>query len=332
MTVSDGPSPGRPVPPARWKLRARVLCAAAGVAGAVVAPVVALSSPVSASPSAETIHVPLASQPVGTVTLSVTTTGHILATVDATGIAPGTSHAVDIQPTGCEVATPPSYRFAPVTANSTGQIMATVASTNRVEGSLFDVTGAFVVHLGSSATAAVASLPIACTPVKNVAGHRTLRLHSLSDQVAPLQGSATLVYQPAKMELTVHVEASGFAPFTQHAAHVHMGSCVSQGPILYMLPDLVANAKGEVNEVATFTDVPTGPPPSGWYLNLHWGSSSQIVTKTGVPTILFRPLLCGDIHGRDPAGSGGARSFLHSWPVVRQEGRTLPRPTSIPIC
>jgi Cu/Zn superoxide dismutase len=43
-------------------------------------------------------------------------------------------------------------------------------------------------------------------------------------------GMATVSYNPAAQKLTVTVSASGLAP-GMHAAHIHIGSCASQGPV-----------------------------------------------------------------------------------------------------
>jgi hypothetical protein len=107
-------------------------------------------------------------------------------------------------------------------------------------------------------------------------------------------GSATLVYSGSRHTLTVTVHARGVAP-GPHAAHIHLGSCMSQGPVLYMLKDLVANRRGViVHAVRVFTGVTTPIPARGWYLNIHQGNSRDILSN-GQPTIFFRPLLCSNI-------------------------------------
>ena len=94
------------------------------------------------------------------------------------------------------------------------------------------------------------------------------------------------------------VSASGVTP-GPHAAHIHLGSCLSQGPVKYMLRDLVANRRGRiVHAVRVFTNVTAPIPARGWYLNIHQGNSGNIQTRSGQPTIFFRPLLCADIRGR----------------------------------
>jgi hypothetical protein len=75
--------------------------------------------------------------------------------------------------------------------------------------------------------------------------------------------------------------------------------------VKYGLDDLVASPTGTAE---TTTVVPTGtaetttvvpnaeaPPDSGWYLNVHFGSSSQILDQNGQPTLYFQPIICGNI-------------------------------------
>ena len=73
------------------------------------------------------------------------------------------------------------------------------------------------------------------------------------------------------------MNAGGLTPGA-HAAHIHVGSCSSQGPVQYMLMDFAANANGRiVDQVRTVTDVTTPLPATGWYLNLHQGNSNNIL-------------------------------------------------------
>jgi hypothetical protein len=62
-----------------------------------------------------------------------------------------------------------------------------------------------------------------------------------------------------------------------------------------MLMDFTASA------AATSTRRPAWPPASpprcrrpGWYLNVHQGNSSNILSN-GQPAIFFRPLLCANL-------------------------------------
>ena len=124
------------------------------------------------------------------------------------------------------------------------------------------------------------------------------------------RGRATVSYNARRHTLTVTVSASGVTP-GPHAAHIHLGSCESQGPVKYMLRDLVANRHGRiVHAVRVFTGVTTPIPASGWYLNVHQGNSRDILSN-GQPTIFFRPLICADI-----GSNGSILSILRTGDIV----------------
>ena len=124
------------------------------------------------------------------------------------------------------------------------------------------------------------------------------------------RGRAAISYNAQRRTLTVTVQASGLTP-GPHAAHIHLGSCLSQGPVKYMLPDLVANRHGRIaHAVRVFTHVTAPIPAHGWYLNIHQGNSGDIL-RNGQPTIFFRPLLCANIRG-----SGSISSILRAGDVV----------------
>jgi hypothetical protein len=62
-----------------------------------------------------------------------------------------------------------------------------------------------------------------------------------------------------------------------------------------MLRDFTANSRGVIsNETRTVTGVTAAKLSGGWYLNLHQGNSSNILSN-GQPTIYFRPLDCANI-------------------------------------
>ena len=62
-----------------------------------------------------------------------------------------------------------------------------------------------------------------------------------------------------------------------------------------MLMDFTANSAGQIlNQTRTVTGVTSGIPATGWYLNLHQGTSNNIL-RNGQPSIFFRPLLCQNI-------------------------------------
>ena len=124
------------------------------------------------------------------------------------------------------------------------------------------------------------------------------------------RGRAAISYNAQRHTLRVTVQAGGLTP-GPHAAHIHLGSCQSQGPVKYMLGDLVANRHGRIaHAVRVFTHVTAPVPARGWYLNIHQGNSGDIL-RNGQPTIFFRPLLCANIRG-----SGSISSILRAGDIV----------------
>jgi Cu/Zn superoxide dismutase len=243
-------------------------------------------------PAVTVKHLTLEPMPYGTVTVSRGRGGHLTVTPDMAGLTPGSAHTVQIVRPGS--ASP--VRFGTLTANRLGQAHATLDSsyTGRFP------SGSILVIRNGTTSGGVPGEPIAQTAALSGMPGSAVKLAAV--EVAPTggsygtpQGSATITYNPDTRTLTVVVNASGLTPGA-HAAHVHIGSCQSQGPVKYMLMDFLANAHGKiVNETRTVTDVRTPIPPSGWYLNLHQGNHSNILTGSGTPTIFFRPLLCSDI-------------------------------------
>jgi CHRD domain len=216
-----------------------------------------------------------------------TAAGQLTVQVNVFGLTPGSTHAVELQgPDGATIT-----QFGPLTANGAGQAQATLDSTDTTPVP----DGSHLVILIDGQTGPIASEPIAQTPAI-AAGQMSYQLQAV--EVGPTgisygapQGWATVAYDPQARTITVTLTASGLTPGA-HAAHIHVGSCASQGPVQYMLMDFTANANGQINgEVRTVTGVTTPLPATGWYLNLHQGTSSDILAH-GRPTVYFRPLLC----------------------------------------
>jgi probable HAF family extracellular repeat protein len=234
----------------------------------------------------------LVSMPYGSATFSRGSSGDLTVTPDMAGLTPGSAHAVQLVLPGSS--SPVS--FSTLAANSVGQADATLDSS--YTGGI--PSGSVLIIRNGTTTSHVASEPIAQTAALSGVPSSAVKLTAVEVSSTGVsfgtpKGTATITYNPDAQSLTVVVNASGLTPGT-HAAHVHIGSCQSQGPVFYMLMDFVANSHGQVvNESRTVSDVTTPIPPSGWYLNLHQGNHSNILTSSGTPTILFRPLLCSDI-------------------------------------
>jgi Cu/Zn superoxide dismutase len=240
----------------------------------------------------QSMTVSLQPMPTGTVGLSQGDQG-LTAQVSVSGLTPGSSHAVELRNGGTVLT-----QFSTLIADSTGQ--ANTALTSDYTGSI--PTGSRVVILnGAADDGGVDSQQIADSFVGGNAdnGGSMGQLQALdvtgdgTDYQTPA-GTATLVYDPAAQTLTVTVTASGLTPGA-HAAHIHLGSCASQGSVQYMMMDLTANNQGQVaGETRVITGVTSPIPATGMYLNIHQGDSNTILAN-GQPTIAFQPVLCANI-------------------------------------
>jgi Cu/Zn superoxide dismutase len=288
----------RPVRVRAWIRLVAVAAPALAAAIAFVAPASASTSsagaPGHAASASWAAHVlPLNAMPVGTVAFGRDRRGRLTVAAEMYGLTPGSSHRVNL------ISAHRYYviRFGTLTANSVGQARATLTSS---------YTGPWphgmrlVIHMGAG-HGSVARQRIAQTGVLR---RFTTQPHLLTSveysytgvSYGTPRGVGTISYNSRRKTLTVTVNASGVTPGL-HAAHIHIGSCMSQGPVKYMLKDLSANSQGKiVDAVRVFTNVTTPIPASGWYLNIHQGNSNQILSN-GNPTIYFRPLLCANITG-----------------------------------
>jgi hypothetical protein len=234
-----------------------------------------------------TRHLTLMPMPQGTGSLGQGSGGQLTVTLNTFGLTPGSSHAVQLLGSNDHVLA----TFGTLTANGVGQADATLDSsfTGSVPG------GSRLVILDGTQGGTVAGKPIAEASLGGASFSLTaVEVSPQGTSFGTPHGTATIVYQPSAQTLTVTVTASGLTPGT-HAAHIHLGSCQSQGAVQYMLMDLTANSQGQIaNESRVITNVTTPIPPSGWYLNLHQGNSNTILNN-GQPTIAFRPLLCSNI-------------------------------------
>lgn len=236
----------------------------------------------------EQISVPLSPQPQGSVTLTVDPqTQHIQAQLHMTGLAPGTQHQVALYANGNTAQ--PAFTFPDVTVDGTGQLMQTVTSNETTAHGLPQILD-FRIYLQPSS--AGPSQKIAEAQRVAVFGGQTSATLGFQSTIGQA-GHAMLTYNPATQQLTVSISMSGLPAGSLHAAHIHTGSCQVQGPVAYMLPDLKADAAGVAFEKTTIT-VNSPPPASGWYLNVHDGSSNDIL-QNGQPGPLFQPLGCGNV-------------------------------------
>ena len=239
-----------------------------------------------------TRHLSLNPMPQGSVTFGKDDSGMLTVHVSAFGFTPGSSHVARIVVPGRDK---PVATFAmPLTADGTGRIdqsVMTAGTVNRLpSGSHFEIL------LGTGGDS---------LSVQPIAQSWNLPQRPSGDDPMPLKGvdvksdtrldgDATLVFNSATHQLTVTVDATGLTPGA-HAAHIHLGSCASQGGVQYMLTDLQADSRGRVvHQSQTIGNVAAMPAPGTAYLNVHLGDMNSILAG-GQPTPAFRPLLCGNI-------------------------------------
>jgi hypothetical protein len=278
------------------------------MAAAVVAACVAAcgSSPTQPSTSSQAtgsraaaspVNVPLGDQPSGTVTLSWDPqTKNVTAKLQMVGFTPGSSHAMHVHQGSCAAQGDVLVPFPDVTANDGGAIDTTVTSSQPSAGGL--AAGTFLnIHLAPAAQlggpGSLGYTPISCADITPAASTAVTMAPPPQPGQRP-QGSAKLTYDPAKKTLSVAATASGLVAGSAHAVHIHLGSCASQGAVKYPLNDLVASPTGTAETTTVIQNVDQAPPASGWYVNVHLGSSSQI-QQDGQPTLYFQPIICGNI-------------------------------------
>jgi CHRD domain-containing protein len=240
------------------------------------------------------VYLQLQSMPTGNGSFGTDSSGNLTLTVDAFGFTPGSSHLVRLLEGNDTVVA----QFSTLTANGVGQASTTLDST--FNGTI-PPGSRVVIYNGTMATKGTPGGEVIAESPNLENGLPTGSLPLVALEVTPQgegfgipAGSATVTYSPSAKTLTVTVNASGVSP-GNHAAHIHLGSCQSQGAVLYMLMDFTADSNGQIaNETRTVTGVTSGIPATGWYLNLHQGTSNNIL-KNGQPSIFFRPLLCQNI-------------------------------------
>ncbi|MDT7716142.1 MAG: hypothetical protein QOH09_2134 [Pseudonocardiales bacterium] len=286
-------------------LRHAAVCLAA--AGALISAACSNSSGTSSSSPPSGGHslpvIQLADMPTGTATLSWSpATTLITTTVDMHGFTPSSSHAMHIHPGTCADQTqPPSVPFPDISAGAGGAVHQSVVSapvpSGIPRGSYLNIHLAPSAQLG--APTEVSFTPIACADIPAgtpPTGPVTLKLQTPPQHGQIPQGTAMLAYNGTTHSLEVEIKARGLPPNSAHAAHIHSGSCIAQGAVLYPLPDLQANASGDASVTTAVNNVNSAPPATGWYVNVHMGPMSQILNGNS-PTLLFAPILCGDGRG-----------------------------------
>jgi hypothetical protein len=252
----------------------------------------ATPSALATPPTPRPLVVPLRGMPEGVVAFGRTLSHRLVVRALMYGLTPGSSHAVDLQLPGRPGLL---VHFTPITANGLGQAAGILSSSYRgrwVPGSQL------IVRMGVGPSR-LAQQPIAVTGRLFYPGSRPQRLTAVEASFRGLstpRGVATIAYDSRRHALIVTVTATGVSPGL-HAVAIYTGGCVAQGRVRYRMFDLFANGRGVIwHQVRVISRVFTPVPSRGWYLTIHQGSSRDIFFR-GRPTILYRPLLCGDVSG-----------------------------------
>lgn len=267
----------------------------------------AAASPSASVSGSNTATATLKRQPVGNATLNWNPTDHMLTVqLMMTGLAPNSVHPVHIDEGSCgsgssSSATPESgtgtaasakalYPLVNATADAKGVI--NTSSKVSVPTGIPAKNWYLEVYNGPGLSSTAQATPLACGDVVN---HDTSLRSAQSVQV-PLQAPSGATNQNASgvahlslsgQTLTVKLEVTGLAPKTQHMVHIHSGSCASQGPVVYPLNTLTADASGKATSTTTIQNVKS-IPATGWYVNVH--NTNDLSTQTG-----FDPITCGDV-------------------------------------
>lgn len=229
--------------------------------------------------------------PTGTAQLSWDHTTKILTIqVNMTGLAPNSIHPNHIHEGVCGSQGKVLYPLTKLVADTHGVAQA-ITRINLPDG--IPAKGLYLnVHNGPSEEPADQFLPIACSNIVNTnTSLRSNQAMQLTLQAptnsANENASGSAHLSLSGQTLTVQVEMSGLQPDSEHAVHIHRGSCTSEGPVLYPLTVLKANAEGKATATTTIQHVTT-IPSTGWYVNVH--RTTDLSTQTG-----FDPIACGDV-------------------------------------
>jgi hypothetical protein len=261
------------------------------------------STSVSSTSSTSTLTTPAAMQgnsatatlkhvPVGNAVLNWNNTNQMLKVeVMLTGLAPNSTHPTRIYEGSCNNQGKALYTLSNVVADAHGVGHAT-SDISVPKG--IPATGWYLnVHNGPNLSPDDQFLPIACGDIVN---HDTslrspqkvqVSLDSAPSTSKDQNVSGTAHLQISNHILTVEMTLTNLAPNSEHAAHIHLGTCASQGDVLYPLPTVKADATGKTTMTTTIKNVST-IPANGWYVNVH--HSTDISTQTG-----FDPIACGNV-------------------------------------
>jgi hypothetical protein len=243
----------------------------------------------------------LTHSPTGSAHLSWNAADHTLTVkVSLSGLAPNSTHPEHIHAGSCasNPMGPIVYSLQPLVADAHGVGTAVTIISGVMHG-IPEHGWSVNVHNGPQLTTALQSRPIACGNVFNYnddthSSHQSkqsVRV-TLVGTMAPdesVHGHAWISIHDG--DLVVKISVSGLAPYTTHMAHIHAGSCKAQGPVVYPLQPVIADAYGNATTTTIIKNVSKQALDAKLYVNIHEaGTMSGMSTQAG-----FNPIACGNI-------------------------------------
>jgi hypothetical protein len=267
-----------------------LLAACGGSATPPTPPASTTSTPTT---STTTASATLKHVPSGMATLNWNPSSHALTVkITLSGLAPSSTHPSHIHTGSCSNQGAVVHPLQNIVADATGNATVTSTISNVTNG--IPASGWYVnVHNGPGLSPDEQFLPIVCGDVAN-SSTSTSAAQSVQVPLTAAPGASKGQAASGKAQLslsgttlTVTVTLSGLEPNSTHAAHIHKGSCESQGAVVYPLDNVVADASGNANVKTTVNNVST-IPSTGWYVNVH--RATALSTQTG-----FDPIACGNV-------------------------------------
>ncbi|MBA2392044.1 MAG: CHRD domain-containing protein [Ktedonobacteraceae bacterium] len=238
------------------------------------------------------IQIALAHSPSGTADLQWSAMSHtLMVTIAVTGLAPKSTHLAHIHTGTCRSLGQIVSTLNPLVADAHGVGMSITMIGNVMAGI---PTGRWRINIHNGPTFATGldARPIACG---TIAGVRTTTREVqsahviLASTISPdenVHGMAQV--QRMDQTITVTLSLSGLVPKSMHMAHIHAGTCAAQGPVLFPLQAVVADALGNAMVVTRITGHTL--LPQQWYVNVHEAATiAAMMTPQG-----FLPIACGD--------------------------------------
>ncbi|SRR5579883_2146482 len=128
-----------------------------------------------------------------------------------------------------------------------------------------------------------------------------------------LSGSVVITPQGGN-QVKVDITVNGLKPNDDRASHIHspgngpvQANCDSNGPVVYPLNDVKADASGKGTSSTTITVDPSkGIPTAGWYVNVHQGAAPNVGSGV-ICARIAAPVVSGAAAAApSPAAGGGA--------------------------